>query len=366
MSEDERTAMLNPRSTGQTRRINGAGATRYAPAPPPPAHYDDYGDDDDPDRRRGRRIAIGIAAAVVVGLLALTGYLIFGGSPTTRQVDVPNVAGQQPEAARAALQAANLLATLQPVTSTVDEKGRVIGTDPAAGTQVPERSTVTLQVGNGPDQAAVPPLTGKTIGEAGSLLTERGLVLGAQTEQATADASQVGKIISSTPASGENVPAGTAVAVVVGKQQTTVAVPDVVGQDADDAKRELEDAGFTVRSASVDGGNEGEVASTDPAAGTQAAAKSTVTLRVFSGDSDSIDMPDVRGERFEQAQATLAGEGFSNIRLRQESTNDPSELGRVLDQSPSPGRSVSTDDQITLTVGTPSGSGSSSSETPSN
>ena len=194
----------------------------------------------------------------------------------------------------------------------------------------------------------------------------RDSVLGAQTEQNTADASQVGKILSSTPAAGENVPAGTAVAVVVGKQQTTVAVPDVVGQDADDAKRELEDAGFTVRSTSVDGGNEGEVASTDPAAGTQAAAKSTVTLRVFSGDSNSVDMPDVRGERFEQAQATLAGEGFSNIRLRQESTNDPSELGRVLDQSPSPGRSVSTDDQITLTVGTPSGSGSSSSETPSN
>ena len=89
-------------------------------------------------------------------------------------------------------------------------------------------------------------------------------------------------------------------------------------------------------------------------------------MRVFSGDSNSVDMPDVRGERFEQAQATLASEGFSNIRLRQESTNDPSELGRVLDQSPSPGRSVSTDDQITLTVGTPSGSGSSSSETPSN
>ena len=40
MSEDERTALLNPRTTGQTRRINGAGATRYAPAPPPARRYD--------------------------------------------------------------------------------------------------------------------------------------------------------------------------------------------------------------------------------------------------------------------------------------------------------------------------------------
>ena len=352
MSEDERTAMLNPRSTGQTRRINGAGATRYAPPPPPPAHYDDYGDDD-PDRRRGRRIAIGIAAAVVVGLLALTGYLIFGGSPTTPQVEVPNVAGQQPEAARAALQAANLLATLQPVTSTVDEKGRVIGTDPAAGTQVPERSTVALQVGGGPDPAIVPPLPGLTVDQAKQTLEDSGLVLGDQAEQETQDPTQYGKIISSNPVSGADVPAGSAVAVVIGKQsesstdstsapqtstprrtteppKTTVAVPDVSGADADDAQRQLEQAGFAVKRTDVDGGNVGEAAGTEPAAGTQVAPKSTVTLRVFSGDSNSVDMPDVRGDRIEQAQAALATVGFSDIRVQLEATDDAGEVGRVL------------------------------------
>ena len=252
------------------------------------------------------------------------------------------------------------------MTSSVEDKGRVVGTDPAEGTQVPERSTVTLQVGNGPDQAAVPALVGKTVAEAGPLLTERGLTLGAQTEQATSDASQVGKILSSTPASGDNVAAGTAVAVVVGKQQTTVAVPDVVGEDADDAQRQLEAAGFTVRSTSVDGGNEGEVAGTDPAAGTQAAAKSTVTLRVFSGDSSSVDMPDVEGQTLAQAQATLAAAGFSDIRVQRESTDNASEVGRVLDQSPSAGRSTSTDEQVGLLVGQQSGGSSSPSETSGN
>jgi eukaryotic-like serine/threonine-protein kinase len=357
MSEDERTALVNnPRATAQTRRINGAGATRYAPAPPPPTAYGDY--DDEPDRRRGRRIAIGIAAAVVVGLLALTGYLIFGGSPSVRQVAVPNVSGQQPEAARAALQAANLLATITPVTSSVDEKGRVVGTDPPANTEVAERTTVTLQVGNGPDQAAVPPLSGKTVVEAGPLLIERGLVLGPQTEQNTSDSSQVGKIISSNPAAGENVAAGTPVAVVVGKQQATVAVPDVTGQDADDAQKELQNAGFSARTTNVDGGNSGEVVSTDPPAGAQVAPKSTVTMRVSTGDSDSIDMPDVRGRRIDQAQATLAAEGFSNIRVQLESTDRENENGRVLDQSPSAGKNTSTDDQITLVVGQFSGGGS--------
>ena len=205
----------------------------------------------------------------------------------------------------------------------------------------------------------VPDLKSKTVAEAGPLLTERGLLLGAQTEQNTSDATQVGKILSSTPAAGENVAAGTPVAVVIGKQQTTVAVPNVVGQDADDARKELEDAGFTVKSTSVDGGNDGEVASTDPAAGTQAPQKSTVTLRVFNGDTSKTDMPDVRGRRIDQAQATLAGQGFSNIQVQLENTDRASENGRVLDQSPSPGKSTSTDDQVTLVVGQFSGGGSS-------
>src|SRR5215210_4738430 len=85
MSEDERTALLNhPGSTGHTRRINGAG-TRHLPPPAPPVRYSgDY--DDEPERRTGRRIAIGVAVAVVLGLVGLAAYLIFGGSPSVQQV----------------------------------------------------------------------------------------------------------------------------------------------------------------------------------------------------------------------------------------------------------------------------------------
>ena len=77
-----------------------------------------------------------------------------------------------------------------------------------------------------------------------------------------------------------------------------------------------------------------------------------------TGDSNSIDMPDVRGRRIDQAQATLAAEGFSNIRVQLESTDRENENGRVLDQSPSAGKNTSTDDQITLVVGQFSGGGS--------
>jgi serine/threonine-protein kinase len=361
MSADERTAMLNaPSSTGNTRRINGAG-TRHLPPPAPPVRYD--GEYDEPERRSRRPLMIGIAAALVLGLVGLTAFLIYGGSPAVKQVSVPDVAGQQPEAARAALQAANLLVTIDRVPSTADQKDRVVGTDPSASSQVPERSTVALQVGNGPDQAAVPPLTGKTVAEAGPLLTQRGLVLGAQTEQNTADPALVGKIISSSPAAGENAAGGTPVAVVVGKQQTTTAVPNVVGQNVDDAAKVLQQAGFNVKKTDVDaGGSDGDVVATQPAVGTQVAPGSTVTLAVTSGDGSSqLEMPDVTGDKLRDAQRKLAQEGIVDIGVRQQPTSDDDDNGRVLSQSPARGSQVAPNEQVVLTVGVSSGGGSSSS-----
>jgi beta-lactam-binding protein with PASTA domain/tRNA A-37 threonylcarbamoyl transferase component Bud32 len=367
MSQDERTALLNPGGGGHTRRINGAG-TRHAPPVVPPVRYDDRGGydgyDGDPDRGRGRRIAIGVASVVVLALLGLTAYLIFGGSPTVKQVTVPDVSGQPPETARAALQAQNLLTTIKPITSTVDQKGRVVSTDPAANAQVAERSTVTLQVGNGPDQAAVPPLTGKTIADAGPLLTERGLVLGAQTEQSTADPAQVGKILSSSPAAGENVAAGTAVAVVVGKQQAAVAVPNVAGRNVDDAARQLQQAGFQVKRTDVDaGGSEGDVVGTLPAAGTQAIVGSTVTLQVTTGDGGVLTMPDVTGDLLRDAQRKLEQAGITDVSLQPRATSDADEDGRVLDQRPPAGAAVAPGGGVVLVIGQLSGSGSSTGGT---
>jgi serine/threonine-protein kinase len=364
MSEDERTALLDPGSTGQTRRINGAG-TRYGPPAAPPARYDDgggYGDGyaGDPERGRGRTIAVGAAIAAVLALLGITAYLMFGGQPAVAQVAVPDVSGQQPEAARAALQAANLLVTIERVPSDVEQRDRVVSTDPAANTQVPERSTVSLQVGNGPDQAAVPPLTGRTVAEAGPLLTERGLVLGAQTEQNATDPDDVGKILSSSPAAGENVPAGTAVTVVVGRQQSTVTVPDVAGRDVDDAERQLRAAGFTVRRTNVDaGGTEGEVVGTDPPANSQVAAGSTVTLQVTSGDGSQREMPDVTGDTVREAQTKLEREGIVDVGVQTQSVTDDDDAGRVLRQSPSAGSSVEPGRRVTLVVGESSGSSGS-------
>ena len=359
MSEDERTALLNPGSTGQTRRINGAG-TRYGP-PVAPARYDSGGGyDEEPERGSGRRIAVGVAAVVVAALLGLTAYLIWGGSPATPQVKVPDVSGQQQETARTTLQNARLLVTVERVPSDADQRDRVVGTDPRAGTDVAQGSTVRLQVGSGPDQTAVPPLTGRTVAEAGPLLSDRGLVLGAQTEQDTTDPAQVGRIVSSSPAAGESVPGGTAVAVAVGRRPSTVTVPDVTGDDRDEATRKLQAAGFTVRPTTVDeGGTQGDVVGTDPPAGSPLAAGSTVTLRIASGDGEEAEMPDVTGDTEAAARRRLAQEGISNVTVDNQPA-DESDVGRVVDQSPGSGSRVEPGQRVVLTVGEASGGSSSS------
>ena len=123
--------------------------------------------------------------------------------------------------------------------SDLAQVNKVTRTEPGGGNAVAENSRVTVFVGTGPAQVTVPALTGKAVPEAQALLQNAGLRLGAQTERETSDSNQIGKIISSDPGPGVSVGGNTEVAVVVGKEQTTVAVPDVSGQSPEQAQSTL-------------------------------------------------------------------------------------------------------------------------------
>ena len=164
-----------------------------------------------------------------------------------------------------------------------------------------ERSNVDLTVGSGPAFVNVPALQGMSVADATALLKSQGLVLGKQTNAPTNDAAQVGKVVNSSPGPGVRVKGGSTVDIAVGVQQTALTVPDVTGQDKDDAKKALEAKGFEVDTNTVDGGGQKDtVLSTDPAAGTQAQPGSKVTMNVSKGNQQN-QLPDVRradpGER---------------------------------------------------------------------
>jgi eukaryotic-like serine/threonine-protein kinase len=344
MSDDERTAMISASpATAATRRINGR-------TPAPVNDYDDYYDEP-PRRSTGKVIGIVLAVVLALGVVGFFAYQVLSGPPAPQTVAVPAVTGLSESDARNQIIAAGLRwGESQRRESSVDERDRVIATDPPVGSPVDERSSVTLVVGSGPANVNVPLLEGLTLAQATAELEKAGLTLGAQTRQPTSDPSLVDHVIASTPKAGQSAKGGDSVAVTIGVQQTGVQIPqDIIGQDLDDAVDALRRLGLDPQRPDNSDDSD-KVSATNPSAGTTVQPGSEVELLTGSSDGEAT-MPNVVGKRLEQAQDQLAELGFQRIQTRRESVSNDSDDGRVLEQSVQPGQQVSTDQQITLTIG---------------
>jgi eukaryotic-like serine/threonine-protein kinase len=349
MSEDERTALLAASGGTPTRRLGGGRHNL-----PPPAGYDDDYYDEEPRRGRGKTIGIVLAVAAALGLVGFVAFQVFGGSPAPTMVEVPTVTGLPEQDARNQILSAGLrVGQVTSAPSDVGQIGRITSTNPPVGQQIEERSTVDLVVGAGPESVNVPLLEGMTLQEATTRLEQAGLRLGPQTTQETSDRNLIDRIIESNPRAGETVRGQTEIAVVVGAEQTGIQIPDVRGQDPDDAEDILRDLGLSVQRDENDSGSD-RVSGTNPSAGTKVQRGSEVTLQ--TGQPDEIEMPDVRGMQIKDAEQRLRSLGFSRVQGRSERTTDEQLDDRVIEQSVQPGDTVSPDDRVQLTYGEVAGS----------
>jgi eukaryotic-like serine/threonine-protein kinase len=348
MSDDERTAMLAASPAGApTRRLNGRQA------PPAADDYDDYYDEP-PRRNTGKVIGIVLAVVAALGLVGFVAFQVFSGPPAPERVEVPAVAGMSENDARTQILNAGLrLGEPQRRESSVEQRDQVLETNPPIRTQVDARTVVTLIVGSGPASVNVPRLEGMTPQEAQATLERAGLELGATNQHQTPESQQIGRVISSDPRAGEPVEGGSTVAITVGIQQTDVQIPDLAGQDLDDAERALRELGLSPqRPDSAD--DKDRVSGTNPPAGQRVPPNSEVGLR--TGDSgEEVRMPNVVGLPRDQALDRLAEEGLFNVQTREERVNNPGQDGEVTDQSVEPGDRVSSSQVVTLTVGEASG-----------
>jgi eukaryotic-like serine/threonine-protein kinase len=92
-----------------------------------------------------------------------------------KPVPVPDVAGKSYDEAVQILAGKRLAAARQDAFSDTVPAGTVIGTEPAAGKEVPRDSTVTIIVSKGPEPVQVPNLVGKTVEVASQTLRDLGL-----------------------------------------------------------------------------------------------------------------------------------------------------------------------------------------------
>jgi serine/threonine-protein kinase len=130
------------------------------------------------------------------------------------------------------------------------------------------------------------------------------------THEFDADVTQ-GSVIRTDPETGTKRRPGSAVALVVSKG-AKIQVPDVTGQDVDEARAVLRDAGLRVRVAQdqvFSQAEKGTVAEVAPGTGETVARGDTVTLTVSKGP-ETVEVPDVNGLSEDDARAALEKAGF--------------------------------------------------------
>jgi serine/threonine-protein kinase len=205
---------------------------------------------------------------------------------------VPLVDDQTLEVARDRIQTAGFKVKVRKESSDTVDSGKVIETSPSGGSLANLDQTVTIVVSTGRKAVEVPDLAGQPLEAARAQLGELGLVT--KVVEQESDDKEVGTVLSTDPGAGESIRVGETVTLTVASEPKTVTVPDVVGRTEANATGQLEDAGFTVKTATEavsDPTQNGKVISTDPAAGEEHDKGSEVTIVIGSYTAPETTTP---------------------------------------------------------------------------
>jgi eukaryotic-like serine/threonine-protein kinase len=155
------------------------------------------------------------------------------------------------------------------------EKGKVIRLDPPGGTQMNLNQRVEIVVSLGPAPRPVPDLRGKTLDEALAALREAKFEPEELEPQFDGEI-EGGRVIGTSPATGNVLEAGTKVGVVV---SNAVTVPDVGGRSADEAVAML--AELQLPAQIQEFGGRGRVIGQNPPASSKVPPGTPVTIFTF-------------------------------------------------------------------------------------
>jgi serine/threonine-protein kinase len=193
---------------------------------------------------------------------------------------VPDVTNLSRTRAQDVLEQQGFKVSVQREPSETIARGRATRTIPPGGSSIERNTSVTLLVSSGPAQVTVPNVTGQNEASASAELSNVGLRADVTEEESE---ETPGTVLRQSPTQGTKVAKGSTVTIVVAKEPTRVAVPNVVGQDQASASSTLSAEGLTVvtRTQEVtDEAQDGLVQSQDPPEGTRVAKGSRVTIFV--------------------------------------------------------------------------------------
>lgn len=234
-------------------------------------------------------LGVVLLAAVAAFLVWLTLYRRHHDSSAavvavSSKASVPKVVGIRVQSALFQLRQAKLGSKVEHKAAK-KPKGIVLGQTPKHGASVPQGTVITLLVSKGQPGVGMPDLTGLAAADALKALQARGL--SAKLEQ-IASAQPPGTVVGQSPKPGKRTRHGTQVVLQVTKAKTSVSVPSITGQSAQQASTTLQHEGLRTTVVTVPSTQaKGTVVAQHPAPGTTVAQGSSVRLNVSKGPAPS-------------------------------------------------------------------------------
>ncbi len=283
--------------------------------------------DDEFVQPKRRRIGWLVAILIVV-VAAAVGAFVANRLLSEKSFAVPDLVGQAEAVARNQVSGKDWAVVVQKERNDVQPLGNVIRTDPAAGANLKEGSTIIFVVSDGPTLSVLPDVTGQTVEAATATLAAVNLSIALDKEvfcekvplagELACDDVPAGSVISWMIAEQPLVVAGTevmqqtVVGVTVSKGPAPRTVPNLKGLDEATAIKMMTDLGLmVVRDADIfsDEFVAGLVADQSLPEGTELAAGETVVYAVSKG-VELVAMPAFDGLTYDQLFAAIEAVGL--------------------------------------------------------
>lgn len=207
-------------------------------------------------------------------------------STAGERVTVPDLSKRTEDEAKAALKELRLGVNVQTGTSDDVPEGQVYDQSPAAGTKVDVHTQVTINISSGKEKFSLDDVTGMQYQQAQAQLENDGLVVSLEFDYSDSVGSD--KVISTSLKAGSQVAKGDTITITAskGKETKTTTVPNLLGQNIDDAIQMIKDAGLTYNGKSSDYSDsysENQVMNQSISAGKTVDEGTTISLTVSLG-----------------------------------------------------------------------------------
>ncbi|MEV6301006.1 Stk1 family PASTA domain-containing Ser/Thr kinase [Actinoplanes sp. NPDC051861] len=220
-------------------------------------------------------------------------------------------------------------------------KDAVVNQNPAANSKIVKGDTITVNLSLGPEVHPVPDVVGVELSQAKADL--EGLKLKVKEGKAQySDTAPEGVVVATDPKAGEQLKPGDTVTVVLSKGRAPITVPNLVGQNINNARGELQRLGLTALERPKESDQPADtILAQSLKPGTGVDRGTEITFDVSKGPPQ-VPVPDLTNQPCQQAAQTLQGLG-----LRARLDINPNAFVRA--QNPGPNTPVPPDTEVILT-----------------